>query len=90
MNATWKVTSRIWLNWNSLHADAYQCVVYPAGSQLRSQRVENELAITVAIMAKRLRTKNPTTTHTVVAQIFAPMVVSRIIPQPFPPDVAPR
>src|SRR5690606_37923510 len=45
---------------------------------------EKELTTTVAIIAKRLRTKKPTTTHTAVAHSFAPTGVSRITRSSFP------
>src|SRR4029453_13310257 len=53
------------------------------GSQVPSQRVAKELVTTVAIMARRLRTKNPVTVQTAAAQSFAVAVVSRIMARPF-------
>src|SRR5687767_12910572 len=83
-NTIWNVTDSTSPSWNSFHAEVYQRVVQPCGSQLRSQRVAKEFVTTVAIIAKRLRTKKPTRTQTAVAQSFAPMVVSRIIGSTFP------
>src|SRR4051812_28767798 len=65
-------------SWNSSQAARYQRLVQPAGSQVPSQRVANELVTTVAIIAKRLRTKKPTSVQTVMAQSRAASVVSRI------------
>jgi hypothetical protein len=54
-------------------------VVQPAGSQVPSQRVANELVTTVAIMARRFRTKNTVSVQTAAAQSFARTFVSRIM-----------
>ena len=56
----WKVTISTSSSWNSFQAAAYQRVVKPAGSQVPSQRVAKELTTTVAIIARRLTTKKPT------------------------------
>src|SRR3712207_3484797 len=60
-------------------SEVYQRVVQPTGSHVPSHRVAKELVITVAIMAMRLMTKNPTVAQTAAAQSLAPRVVSRII-----------
>src|SRR3954452_5768147 len=65
--------------WNSSQAARYQRVVQPAGSQVPSQRVANELVTTVPIMAKRVTTKKPTSVQTVMAQALAASVLSRIM-----------
>src|SRR3954466_11787999 len=71
-------------SWNSSQAARYQRVVQPAGNQVPSQRVAKELVTTVAIMARRLRTKKPVTPQTAAAPSFPLTGVSRTMASPFP------
>src|SRR4029077_16442787 len=68
MAATVKTTSTVTIStlssWNSVQAELYHRGVKPAGNQVPSKRVANELTPTAAIRATTLKKKKPIASHT--------------------------